>query len=42
MNNYIDVTEKWIRESKPKKGNIKFLNYSITQNGERIDSSNGI
>ena len=42
MNNYIDATVKWIRESKPKKGNIKFLNYSITQNGERIDSSNGI
>ena len=42
MNSYIDVTEKWIKEAKPKKGSIKFLNYSITQDGERFDSSNSI
>lgn len=40
MKNYIDVTDRWIKEAKPKKGNIKFLNYSITQEGERFDSSN--
>ena len=39
---YIDVTEKWIKEAKPKKGSIKFLNYSITLEGERFDSSNSI
>ena len=42
MNSYIDVTEKWIKQAKPKKGGIKFLNYSITQDGERFDSSNSI
>ena len=41
-NNYIDVTEKWLKEAKPKKGYIKFLSYSITQDGERFDSSNSI
>ena len=39
---YIDVTKKWIREAKPRKGNIKFLNYTITQDGERFDSTNSI
>ena len=39
---YKDVTKKWIREAKPKKGNIKFLNYTITQDGERFDSTNSI
>ena len=41
-NNYIDVTEKWLKEAKPKKGYIKFLSYSITQDGERFDSFNSI
>ena len=40
MKNFVDVTDRWIKEAKPKKGNIKFLNYSITQEGERFDSSN--
>lgn len=42
MNSYIDVTEKWIKQAKPKKGSIKFLNYSITQDSEKFDSSNSI
>lgn len=42
MSDYIDVTEKWIKQAKPKKGNIHFLNYVITQEGERFDFLNSV
>lgn len=41
-NNYIDVTEKWLKEAKPKKGKIKFLNYAITSKNMKYDFSNSI
>ena len=37
-----DVTDIWIQKSKPKGGNIKFLNYVITHDGVRFDYSNSI
>lgn len=37
-----DITELWNKEALPRKGNIKFLNYVVTSNGERYDSSNAI
>ena len=42
MVNYIDVTDKWINDAKPRKGNIHFLNYSITPDGERYDYTNSV
>ena len=37
-----DITDLWINNAKPSKGNIKFLNYVISRDGERFDSSNAI
>lgn len=42
IDQYIDVTEKWIKEAKPKKGKIKFLKYSITNKNEKYSLSNSI
>ena len=42
MNQYRDLTQQWINEAKPKKGSIRFLNYVITQEGERFDYTNSI
>ena len=36
------VTDIWIQKSKPKGGNIKFLNYVITRDGVRFDYSKSI
>lgn len=42
MNQYKDLTQQWINEAKPKKGSIRFLNYVITQEGERFDYTNSV
>ena len=38
----LDVTEQWIKAAKPRRGNIKFLNYVITHDGKRFDYTNSI
>ena len=40
MVNYIDVTDKWIKEAKPRKGNISFINYAITIDNQKYDFTN--
>lgn len=42
MNNYIDVTEKWIKEAKPKSGIIRFLNYAIASDNKKYDFTNSV
>lgn len=42
MNNYIDVTEKWITESKPGNSKITFSNFVISFDNKRYDSDNSI
>ena len=41
-NNYIDVTEKWLKEAKPNMGNIEFSSYVISSANKEYDSTNSI
>ena len=41
-NNFIDVTEKWLKEAKPNMGNIEFSSYVISSANKEYDSTNSI